>query len=129
MIYMGLIVLAKRRSDNMHKQKCHANPRKRIKAWDCFLLNDSPKSPLFVKQQHMLHKKLGGAEAGLPGQRSSCSSPANLGERMWSSRRRLNPLPAPQVMGLPPMAADYLFFFFFPGIELKNALWEIRPDT
>lgn len=50
---------------------------------------------------------------------------------MWSSRRRLTPLPAPQVAGLPPMAADYLpfFFFFSPGTELKNALWENHPDT
>lgn len=43
---------------------------------------------------------------------------------MWSSRRRLTPLPAPQVAGLPPMAADYLpfFFFFFPWHWTKECI-------
>lgn len=57
-------------------------------------------------------------------------SKGNFGEQIWFSERSLAPLPALQVMCLLVTAADYLFFFFFfPDIELKNALWENCPDT
>lgn len=128
MIYMGLIVLAKRRSDNMHKQKCHVNPRKRIKAWDCFLLNDSPKSPLFVKQQHVAQEAWRGRGRAvwaaflmfIPGQ---------PGRANVVQQEKTQPTACPTSNGFASDGSRLFVLFFFPGIELKNALWEIRPDT